>query len=810
MAEDIEASEVETWLRQARRLEIAYAVLNVIHGYEIDGVLERVAETLVEVGGFSAAHITVKVTREHIALEQTARYGTSTASGPLSVPLVAHAETLGQLDVWLAPESDLDASQELLDYVVPTLATALDDSIGFIELNRWREALERKVEERTAELKTANEKLVESFEALARVKAARDRIFANINHEIRTPLSLVVLATDDLRKGGAGILPEAARHRLDGIDSNVRRVLQLVDGLLLLAAGDEGKLQIRPMESDLALVLIRLVSMWAVPARQAGIELSWSGPESCRGTFDETAIERVVANLLSNAVKFTPKGGAIGVELEAGSDEHVIRVRDTGLGIDESFGQRLFGRFEQGPAAVNKIAWGSGIGLSIVKELAEAHGGRIHVEANPGGGSVFVLVLPVRARGVAVSVEHGPRVAGLLPDGGHVILPDLPRSEGSQVYAVECKQEPAATVLVAEDNPALAAEVAAVLAEEYRVIVAPDGLAALEVAREKAPDLLVTDVQMPRMNGYELTREFLSLPSLRLSPVILLTSRTELKDRMTGFGAGAVDHIEKPFEPDDLKARVRSQLAMRRMALRLHESENLAAIGVLSAGLAHELRNPANGVLNAIGPLKELLPPECTSPGTATAELLEVIETCARQLSVVTRQLLGLARGGGAATGDEHVAVSADTLIKQAMGVLAKELRNVDLRVYLAKDLTLVCVPAMILQVLTHLLDNASQAAGEGGTVQVSGRAEGERVLLRISDSGAGVPPALRARIFDPFFTTKPPGIGTGLGLPTARRIIEQHEGTLTLADSSVGATFVIDLPRRGPRHFERTRSPVR
>jgi two-component system NtrC family sensor kinase len=273
----------------------------------------------------------------------------------------------------------------------------------------------------------------------------------------------------------------------------------------------------------------------------------------------------------------------------------------------------------------------------------------------------------------------------------------------------------------------------------------------------------------------------------------LLTAATHRTDRLHGFEAGAVDYVTKPFDPEELLARVRSQLKLRDMALRLHESEKLAALGTLSAGLAHELRNPANAIVNAVEPLAELLPSELRAPETAVAQLLDVLRDCAQQVAILSRQLLGFKRSGEL----ERHPVAVSDLIARALRLVQQSLKNIELEQDGTYDGAITCAAPLLVQVLTNLLENAAHAAGAGGRVRLSTRATSELLIIEVSDSGPGVPRELRERIFEPFFTTKPPGVGTGLGLTTAREIAIRHGGMLEVRDLPRGSVFHLELPLR-------------
>ncbi|MDB4965657.1 MAG: hypothetical protein JWN44_1346, partial [Myxococcales bacterium] len=606
------------------------------------------------------------------------------------------------------------------------------------------------------------------------------------------PLTLIHLAVSDLKVRFRPHLDTRSAQELDGIEMSTRKLLRLVDDLLLVAAGHEGKLQLRVAAVDLARMLELCVATWRPSAEQKGLSISFNGPPRCVRTVDEEKMERVVTNLISNALKFTPSGGSIQVDLTENVDGVAIAVRDTGIGIDDDLRKRLFGRFEQGRPAVHAGSRGSGIGLSIVKELTEAHGGEVSVESPRGGGSVFRISLPTGAQPRAHITTDSESVSSaplrLLPadfDGSRVAT-QLPR-------ILEAEGPARATILVAEDDPMLAEAIGALLQKEYRVILAGDGLTALRMAQQHMPDILVSDVGMPGMDGLELTRRFRELPGNRLAAVVLLTAFANLSDRLQGFGAGAIDYVIKPFEPAELLARIYSQLELRSLALRLHQTEKLAALGTLSAGLAHEMRNPANAIVNAIEPLAELMPPELRAEEHPVAQLIGVLRECATHIAMLSRQLLGFKRPGEL----EYQASSVADVVSRAHALTSPLFKSIELREQLDYKGPLDCAAPLLTQVLSNLLENGAHAAGNGGWVRLHSRLEEDRVVVEVGDSGKGVPVELRERIFEPFFTTKPPGSGTGLGLTMARQIVERHGGTLEVRDAPAGTLFHIEVPVR-------------
>jgi signal transduction histidine kinase len=352
------------------------------------------------------------------------------------------------------------------------------------------------------------------------------------------------------------------------------------------------------------------------------------------------------------------------------------------------------------------------------------------------------------------------------------------------------KAEAEATILLAEDDPGLADHMAELLSSKYRVLMAPNGKAALEIARERLPDMLVTDLEMPEMNGIELTKHFLALQGSTLAPVLIVSAHAGLGERLAGFEAGAVDYVLKPFSGDELLARIRSQLAIRKLALRLHESQKLAAMGMLSAGLAHELRNPANALVNALHPLFDLLPPEERKPDSAGALLAEVAIEAANQIRERSKNILDYSRAERVSKRTEKVR----PLIARAKRTLTAALALVEVREDLQLD-TIECAAPLIEQILVNLIDNAAYAAGVRGWIEIVARRDNGVGVIEIGDSGPGVPPHLQQRIFDPFFTTKPVGQGSGLGLTISRRIALNHGGDLRIAQKGERTVFRLELP---------------
>ncbi len=770
---------------QAAQLRTAHTVNELIQkNLDLDLTLETIAAALIKEARFTRVRVELDASIDDVRVARSIERGDGGAISFERTLLHHGGKRIGQLTVLADVPANETEREELLEFIVPSIAMALDNAISYLVVEEYRRGLERRVAERTAELSQARDDLAGTVRDLEEAKEVRDRIFANINHDLRSPLSLVLLSVAEARSTGA--LGPAGARSLDAIEHGARRVLRMVDELLILAEGRERDVRLWTALCDLGPMVEAVAEAWKPAARVAGLTLEHDVERGLVARADPNAIERILANLVSNAVKFTPSGGAIHVSLSSSDGRAVLQVRDNGPGIDPELRQRIFGRFERGADAKRSAVSGSGLGLSLVKELTEAHGGTVSVADADGGGSVFRVELPLTSTADETSTVAVTAPALRPSDYGaassETELPSVYEPTGTT---------PRATILLAEDDPDLRDRTARLLATEYRVLTAPDGLTALELAMVHAPDLLITDVAMPGIDGIELTRRFRALEANRVAPVLVLTTFGGASDKLAGFDAGAVDYVHKPFEPAELRARVRSQLALRSLALQLLETEKLAALGTLSAGLAHEIRNPANGIINAVGPLRELLPPEAIAPDTPAAQLLDIVEHCSRQVASLSRELLGFKRGVEL----KCTAVPIETLIRRVKSTTRHALGGVELRERLDYRGTVRCAEPLLAQVLTNLLENGAHAAGKGGWVELSTGIDGQRLVIELTDSGPGVPEELRERIFEPFFTTKPAGSGTGLGLSTARDIVLRHGGTLDVRRASGRTVFHLELP---------------
>ncbi|MBC3788093.1 hybrid sensor histidine kinase/response regulator transcription factor [Spirosoma utsteinense] len=401
----------------------------------------------------------------------------------------------------------------------------------------------------------------------------KSRFFANITHEFRTPLTLILSPIEHLLQE---ISDPQHQNRLALVYRNANRLLRLINELLDLAKLEAGSLTVTPTPGDLADFVDRTARVFEEEARRKQVRLQvHSLLISPNYWFDGDKIEKILNNLVANALRFTGEGGSIivsvmalpqtnGVVSEDSQQEpdELIRltVTDTGEGIDTAELPRIFNRFYQADAISDRAVGGSGIGLALVKELVDMMQGSVEVESRPGLGTTFVVELPCRPAHatLASAVTTGPQPHATLDSAA-----DFSVNEGAQ------------RLLLVEDNNDIADYVVSILSPIWQVRRVNNGRAGVDAALTDGPDLIISDVLMPELNGYELCRQLKGNPLTSHIPILLLTAKTALESRIEGLNAGADDYINKPFQVDELLGRVRNRLEQQQRSRQHYRSQLL-------------------------------------------------------------------------------------------------------------------------------------------------------------------------------------------------------------------------------------------
>jgi PAS domain S-box-containing protein len=408
-------------------------------------------------------------------------------------------------------------------------------------------------------------------EALAELDRVKTEFFSNVSHEFRTPLALLLGPVEEGLEDAVQPLPPRQRERQELVHRNGLRLLKLVNQLLDFSRIEAGRMQAERRLTNLAALTADLASSFRSLVESAGLRLEVDCPRLPAPVWvDRPMWEKVVLNLLSNAFKFTFEGG-IHVSLRAEGARAELRVRDTGIGIAPDDLPHLFERFHRVRGARSRSHEGSGIGLAMVRELVRLHDGTLDVLSTPGQGSTFRVSIPLGEPASAPKPAEDPgstqsrsarESRPYLEEAASWLrhpAPPAPAPSGEPARAPETAQ-----VLIVEDNADLRAYIERLLGERWSVVSVDHGEAALALARERPPQLILSDVMMPDMDGFALLRALRAEPRTSEIPVILLSARAGEEASIEALKAGADDYLVKPFSARELLSRVSARLEVAR------------------------------------------------------------------------------------------------------------------------------------------------------------------------------------------------------------------------------------------------------
>ncbi|MBX3187283.1 MAG: PAS domain S-box protein [Labilithrix sp.] len=657
--------------------------------------------------------------------------------------------------------------------------------------------------------KRSEEERARLYEQLKAQDELKTRFFANVSHELRTPLTLIIGPVEKLLR--AGDLDATTLRELEVVARNARTLLKRVNDLLDVARLDAGKLGLRPAQVDLVALVRAATAQYESIAADRRIDLVVEAPaEQPLAQVDPDKTRQIVDNLLANAFKFTPAGGTVRCTLRAEPPNDAqpqglvtIEVADSGPGVEPAMRELIFERFRHAGDF-----GGTGLGLAIARELVMLHGGRIFASAASEGGALFSVELPLLAPAGVRVVEastHAPRSrATEAPE----VAP--PSSEPREIASPDAEPDDRPLVLVVEDNEDMSQFIAGELSPDYRIARAFDGEQGLEAARTLAPDLVLTDVMMPRVDGLTLLAALRADASLSAVPVVLLTARADEESMVDAFAGGADDYLAKPFSARELRARVRAHLelvATRAEATRREEEAARLRTAVRARDeflsvASHELRTPLSALqLNL--QLLERLPQDAVR---MRSERLDVALRACKNLGALIETLLDVGR---AATGHlELNAVEMDLaeLLHDVARRFEPAIAGAGCSLELRVEPTLLgrWDRLRLDQVFANLLGNAIKF-GAGKPIELTAIAADGKVHVSVRDHGVGIAPPDQARIFQRFeqVASAPSYGGLGLGLWVSNEIVRRHGGSLTVESRlGEGSTFRVSLPRarRGDR----------
>jgi signal transduction histidine kinase len=708
----------------------------------------------------------------------------------------------------------------------------------------WAMAMNRR---RARELAAANHELSDAKNAAEAANRAKSHFLANVSHELRTPLTLILAPLEQLLIAPTPIAD--GRAHLERAQRNAMLLLNRVNDVLDFSKAEAGKSEVRWEAVELAELIPALAGDAAAVAQSKGCSLSWQvDPALGKVCTDRRYFEKILLNFVSNALKFTPAGGSIRVEAVATDDDSFeFSVTDSGIGIPADKQGLLFNRFQQIDASATRQYGGTGIGLALVKELAELMGGSVGVHSEAGKGARFFVHLPRGSDRLdtlpnlsdAEMIQERVRAESALRRVRFQDGSQAPATLAGPVDAPPGPRGPVPCVLIADDNPDMRDYIADLLHEEFKVFTAADGNDAWAQLQGHEVDVVVSDVMMPELDGLALTARIKKSETLSHLPVILVTARGGDEARSSGLDGGADDYIAKPFSPQELRARVRAALRMGQVQRELRAKSREAGMAMVASSILHNLGNVLNGVTVTSSVIEDKLHNSKVIKLNKVAELLQanmrdlpgffardtraqalpeflvqlsshleaehkallrevdILRGCAEHAGSVIARQQHLARPGT----EQREVVSISGLIQTALKLAAAsfDMQNIAIESELTYAGSVVVDRNKVLEILLNLLGNAVNALRDAGSankrilVRTSSSASGVRI--EVNDNGVGIESERLSTLLNQGFTANDGG--HGYGLHSSANWAHDLGGTLSCHSEGRGrgATFVLELP---------------
>ncbi len=691
------------------------------------------------------------------------------------------------------------------------------------------------------ELDKNRKALEESNQKLLELDQIKSRFFANISHELRTPLTLLLAPLETLLHRFNRSLDEETRNMLVTMHSNGMRLLKLINDLLDLVRLESGRLEVKREPLEVGEFIKGLASAARQVADDKRLRLeTFVDPAVGTVLADRDKLEKVVLNLLFNALKFTPAGGRVELRAEKQGEEMTLVVADTGMGISEKNLPHVFDRFWQADGSSKRKYQGVGIGLALVKELVEIHGGKVVVQSQEGRGTTFTVALPYQkaepaqtpkpeaapvaapttaaSRGIVTSEEW---LANLYRRAE--LFPALTPLQESLRPVETARNGSLPTILVADDEPDMLRFLKSQLSLHYRVLEAVDGQQAIEKASQFLPDIILLDMMMPEKDGLQACREIREHTPTASIPIILLTARADEETKLAALSAGASDFLTKPFSTTELHVRIKNLVEshqyqrkvskqnqvlestieqLKDTETQLVQTEKLASLGRMSAGIIHEINNPLNFATTGLYTLRNKGKYLAPDQQAEYSEVLQDVEEGIKRVKTIVSDLRMFTHPDAESRDQVDVA----EVVAAALRLVSNEWKDkVRIERSLVEHQSVWANKNKLIQVLVNLLQNSIHAltsksfADEQPTVWIEGRQEPGKSILVVRDNGTGISAEHLDKIFDPFFTTKEVGEGMGLGLSICYRIVQECEGRISVrTEAGKFCEFTLEFPAKG------------
>ena len=698
------------------------------------------------------------------------------------------------------------------------------------------------------ELDKSRRVVEESNKKLVELDQIKSRFFANISHELRTPLTLLLAPLEALLHRYN--LDSETKDLLATMHSNGMRLLKLINDLLDLVRLESGRMEIKREPLEVADFVKGIASAARQVADDKRLRLeTFIDPALASVLADRDKLEKILLNLVFNALKFTPSGGKVALRAEKQGQEFVLSVADTGMGISEKNLPHVFDRFWQADDSSKRKYQGVGIGLALVKELAEIQAGKVTLESQEGKGTTVTVRLPYQkaepaqkteAEELAETERHArsdaPYLAAETAAGTVTseewlanlyrraeLFPAMTPLQGTLPPVETSRNGNLPTLLVADDEPDMLRFLRSQLSSHYQVFEAVDGQQAIEKASQFLPDIILLDMMMPEKDGLQACSEIRQRTPTQSIPIILLTARADEQTKLAALSAGASDFLAKPFSITELHVRIKNlveshqyqrKVSKQNQVLEstieqlkdtetlLVQTEKLASLGRMSAGIIHEINNPLNFAITGLYTLRNKGKHLAPEQQQEYQEILTDVEDGIKRVKNIVSDLRMFTHPDT----ESREQVEVSEVVAMALRFLSNEWKDkVHLHRQLAEHQTIWANKNKLIQVLVNLLQNSLYALqhksfeNEQPSIWLTGQLQNGKSILTVRDNGAGIGAEHLDKIFDPFFTTKDVGEGMGLGLSICYRIVQEYEGRISVrSERDKFCEFTLEFPAKG------------
>lgn len=667
------------------------------------------------------------------------------------------------------------------------------------EQHKLTEQLKSRTEEMESEIFQRAQQVQEANKKLREAERLKSEFFANVSHELRTPLTLILGPLESILLQKGEQQSEAENNYLKTIHNNAIRLLQMVNGLLDFSKVEAGKMTVNREPTNISALVNSVLNDFESMLKGKQVKLSSDiSPSSTAVMIDHYLFERILFNLLSNAAKFTPEGGEVFVKLWTKNDRLFLSVMDTGIGMKESDIPHLFQKFRQIEGSSTRRFQGTGLGLAMVKEFVELLGGTVSVESKLGLGSTFTIecLAPV----TSITGEMNEKIL-LRP----ALISQYRSSLQGEIRVNGLEKSGSMKVLICEDNDELSQYITSLLCEWCQIKRAKDGEEGLELVRSWSPDLVLTDLMMPKKDGIAVCKAIKSNPETSHIIVILLTALTHRDGMMKGWEAKTDEYLFKPFHPEELITRVRSFFSIISEKKKIAEiielknkqledsNKELEAFGY---SISHDLRAPLRSIDGYTKILQEEHEKELSDAGK---KILATVLANTKRMGRLIDDLLAFSHLSKQQM--TKAPINMDALVKEIIDELASErieARTIEFEVQSLADTN--GDITMLKQVWINLISNAIKYSSkkEKAIIQITSSRENGNNIYAVKDNGAGFDMKYYNKLFGVFQrlhkTTE--FDGTGVGLAIVDRIVSKHDGKVWAeARVNAGATFFFSLP---------------